>query len=72
MRSHLFQRGELNAAGAGFNPLNGPYDAKQVGEFAGLTRLFDEFRSVRCCAPHEAPNVAGLLLCPQAWISTIR
>lgn len=36
----VFQQGELNVAGDGFNQLNGPYDAKQVGDFTGLTPPF--------------------------------
>jgi hypothetical protein len=26
-----------NVGGNGFNRLNGPYDAKQIGDFTGLT-----------------------------------
>lgn len=33
----VFQQGKLNVAGNGFNQLNGPYDAKVVGDFTGLT-----------------------------------
>jgi hypothetical protein len=36
----VFQQGELNMAGDGFNQLNGPYDAKQIGDFTGLTPPF--------------------------------
>ena len=36
----VFQQGELNLAGDGFNQLNGPYDAKQIGDFTGLTPPF--------------------------------
>ncbi|RDS79674.1 hypothetical protein DWU98_16545 [Dyella monticola] len=36
----VFQQGELNVAGDGFNQLNGPYDAKQIGDFTGLTPPF--------------------------------
>jgi hypothetical protein len=39
----VFQQGELNVAGDGFNQLNGPYDAKQIGDFTGLTPPFDVF-----------------------------
>jgi hypothetical protein len=34
----VFQQGQLNAPGVGFNQLNGPYDAKRVNDFTGLTR----------------------------------
>lgn len=33
----VFQQGKLNVAGAGFNRLNGPYDAKRIGDFTGLS-----------------------------------
>lgn len=33
----VFQQGMLNVGGDGFNQLNGPYDAKTVGDFTGLT-----------------------------------
>ena len=33
----VFQQGELNELGKGFNQLNGPYDAKKIGDFTGLT-----------------------------------
>lgn len=33
----VFQQGQLNAAGNTFNHLNGPYDAKLIGDFTGLT-----------------------------------
>ncbi|HTD06635.1 hypothetical protein [Undibacterium sp.] len=33
----VFQQGALNVAGNGFNQLNGPYDAKAIGDFTGLT-----------------------------------
>lgn len=39
----VFQQGELNVGGDGFNQLNGPYDAKQIGDFTGLTPPFDVF-----------------------------
>jgi len=37
----VFQQGETNVLGNGFNQLNGPYDAKQIGDFTGLTPPFD-------------------------------
>jgi hypothetical protein len=37
----VFQQGVLNVAGAGFDQLNGPYDAKVIGDFTGLTPPFD-------------------------------
>jgi len=33
----VFQQGKINVGGDGFNQLNGPYDAKQIGDFTGLT-----------------------------------
>ena len=33
----VFQQGKTNVGGDGFNQLNGPYDAKQIGDFTGLT-----------------------------------
>lgn len=33
----VFQQGRLNTAGSGFNRLNGPYDAKRIGDFTGLS-----------------------------------
>lgn len=33
----VFQQGKLNVAGNGFNRLNGPYDAKRIGDFTGLS-----------------------------------
>jgi hypothetical protein len=33
----VFQQGALNAPGNGFNQLNGPYDAKRIGDFTGLS-----------------------------------
>jgi hypothetical protein len=33
----VFQQGALNMPGAGFNQLNGPYDAKVIGDFTGIT-----------------------------------
>jgi hypothetical protein len=40
-RKIVFDQGQLNAPGNGFNELNGPYDAKQIGDFTGLTPPFD-------------------------------
>jgi PQQ-like domain len=37
----VFQQGKTNVIGNGFNRLNGPYDAKQIGDFTGLTPPFD-------------------------------
>jgi hypothetical protein len=39
----VFDQGDLNMPGDGFNDLNGPYDAKQIGDFTGLTPPFDLF-----------------------------
>lgn len=39
----VFDQGDLNVPGDGFNDLNGPYDAKQIGDFTGLTPPFDLF-----------------------------
>ncbi|GGA30066.1 hypothetical protein [Dyella nitratireducens] len=39
----VFNQGDLNMPGDGFNQLNGPYDAKQIGDFTGLTPPFDLF-----------------------------
>jgi hypothetical protein len=33
----VFQQGMTNVGGNGFNQLNGPYDAKRIGDFTGLT-----------------------------------
>lgn len=33
----VFTQGKLNVPGDGFNRLNGPYDAKVIGDFTGLT-----------------------------------
>jgi hypothetical protein len=30
----------INVAGDGFNQLSGPYDAKEIGDFTGLTPPF--------------------------------
>jgi hypothetical protein len=37
----VFQQGMTNFGGDGFNLLNGPYDAKQIGDFTGLTPPVD-------------------------------
>jgi hypothetical protein len=37
----VFQQGQTNVAGNTFNRLNGPYDAKQIGDFTGLTPPID-------------------------------
>ncbi len=37
----VFTQGVVNVAGAGFDMLNGPYDAKVIGDFTGLTPPFD-------------------------------
>jgi hypothetical protein len=37
----VFQQGKINVGGDGFNRLNGPYDAKEIGDFTGLTPPFD-------------------------------
>jgi hypothetical protein len=37
----VFQQGVLNVAGVGFDQLNGPYDAKVIGDFTGLTPPLD-------------------------------
>ena len=37
----VFQQGMLNVAGSGANQLNGPYDAKRIGDFTGLTPPLD-------------------------------
>lgn len=36
----VFQQGTINAPGNGFDQLNGPYDAKVIGDFTGLTPPF--------------------------------
>jgi hypothetical protein len=33
----VFQQGSISLPGNGFNQLNGPYDAKEIGDFTGLT-----------------------------------
>ncbi len=41
MQGHIvFRQGALNVQGKGFNRLNGPYDAKVIGDFTGLTPPF--------------------------------
>ena len=37
----VFRQGQLNVPADGFDQLNGPYDAKQIGDFTGLTPPFD-------------------------------
>ena len=36
----VFQQGKTNVLGNGLNRLNGPYDAKQIGDYTGLTPPF--------------------------------
>jgi len=36
----VFQQGMTNVGGNGFNQLNGPYDAKQIGDYTGITPPF--------------------------------
>jgi PQQ-like domain len=36
----VFQQGKTNVIGDGFNLLNGPYDAKVIGDFTGITPPF--------------------------------
>jgi hypothetical protein len=36
----VFQQGAINVPASGFNQLNGPYDAKVIGDFTGLTPPF--------------------------------
>ena len=38
----VFSDGKINMQGAGFNRLNGPYDAKVIGDYTGLTEPFDD------------------------------
>jgi hypothetical protein len=38
----VFTQGRLNTAGDSFNRLNGPYDAKVIGNFTGLTPPSDD------------------------------
>jgi hypothetical protein len=42
----VFQQGVTNVPGNHFNQLNGPYDAKVIGDFTGLTPPFG-FRDPR-------------------------
>jgi hypothetical protein len=37
----VFDQGTLNVLGSGFDLLNGPYDAKAIGDYTGLTAPFD-------------------------------
>jgi hypothetical protein len=37
----VFQQGALNVPGSGFNRLNGPYDAKAIGDYTGMTPPLD-------------------------------
>ena len=37
----VFQQGKLNVGGSGLNRMNGPYDAKAIGDYTGLTPPFD-------------------------------
>jgi outer membrane protein assembly factor BamB len=37
----VFTQGAIGVTGTGFNQLNAPYDAKQIGDFTGLTNPFD-------------------------------
>jgi len=37
----VFQQGKLNVPGAAFDRLNGPYDAKVIGDYTGMTPPFD-------------------------------
>jgi hypothetical protein len=37
----VFQQGQLNVPGNGVNQLNGPYDAKKIGDYTGQTRPID-------------------------------
>jgi len=36
----VFQQGQIGVAGTGFDMLNGPYDAKVIGDYTGLTPPF--------------------------------
>jgi hypothetical protein len=36
----VWSQGEVGVSGTGFNMLNGPYDAKVVGDYTGLTPPF--------------------------------
>ncbi|GAB3779595.1 NHL repeat-containing protein [Dyella agri] len=38
----VFTQGGLNTPGSGYDQLNGPYDAKQIGDFTGLTPPFGD------------------------------
>jgi hypothetical protein len=37
----VFQQGQLNGPGSAFNQLNGPYDAKRLNDFTGITPPID-------------------------------
>jgi hypothetical protein len=39
----VFQQGKINVPGSGSNRLNGPYDAKAIGDYTGLTPPFGLF-----------------------------
>ena len=36
----VWSQGEVGVAGTGFDMLNGPYDAKVIGDYTGLTPPF--------------------------------
>jgi hypothetical protein len=36
----VWSQGKVAVAGTGFNKLNGPYDAKAIGDYTGLTPPF--------------------------------
>ena len=38
----VFTQGTINVPGDGFNGLNAPYDAKEIGDYTGLTPPFNE------------------------------
>jgi len=38
----VFSDGKINLQGAGFNRLNGPYYAKVIGDYTGLTEPFGD------------------------------
>jgi hypothetical protein len=38
----VWSQGSIGVAGTGFNMLNGPYDAKAIGDYTGLTPPFDD------------------------------
>ncbi|TFW28108.1 hypothetical protein [Massilia horti] len=53
----VFQQGQLNVAGSGLNQLNGPHDAKKIGDYTGLTSINNEqtviefLRALRAALP---------------------